>query len=145
MLKISLAIIATVVSLAGCASMSTGPGSSAATPAIQGTPGKAVIYLVRTRPDTSYLTGALTLDDQMIGATYAGTYLRLEVAPGRHRIAGYGQDTGAITLDTQADRIYFVQHSVAGSWRAQSPHSFFTVIDEARARARMAGAVNAAG
>jgi hypothetical protein len=144
MLKISLAIIATVAALAGCSSMSIGPGTGAA-PAIQGTPGKAVIYLVRTRPDTSNLTGSLTLDDQMIGSTYAGTYLRLEVTPGRHRIAGYGQDTGAITLDTQADRIYFVQHSVSGSWRAPSPHSFFTIIDEARARARMAGAVNAAG
>jgi hypothetical protein len=144
MLKTLIGIITTVAALAGCASMSTGPGT-AGVPAIQGAPGKAVIYLVRTRPDTSNLTGALTLDDQMIGATYAGTYLRLEVAPGRHRIAGYGQDTGAITLDTQADRIYFVQHSVAGSWRAQSPHSFFTVIDEARARAGMAGAVNAAG
>jgi hypothetical protein len=118
---------------------------SAAAPAIEGAPGKAVIYVVRTRPDTSNLTGALTLDGQMIGATHEGTYLRVEVSPGRHRISGYGQDSGAVTLDTQADRIYFVQHSVAGSWRAQSPHSFFTIIDENRARRAMAGAVNVAG
>jgi hypothetical protein len=144
MLKTLIGIITVVAALAGCTSMANGPGTGTA-PAIQATPGKAVIYLVRTRPDTSNLTGALTLDDRMIGSTYAGTYLRLEVTPGRHRIAGYGQDTGAITLDTQADRIYFVQHSVAGSWRAQSPHSFFTIIDESRARAGMAGAVNAAG
>jgi hypothetical protein len=142
MLKTWIGIITAVMALAACAPMAPSAGSAAA-PAIQGTPGKAVIYLVRTRPDTSDLTGALTLDGQMIGPTYTGTYLRLEVTPGRHRIAGYAQDTGAITLDTQADRIYFVQHSVSGSWRAQSPHSFFTVLDAARARAAMARAVPA--
>jgi hypothetical protein len=71
--------------------------------------------------------------------------MRLEVAPGRHHISGYGHDNGAITLDVQADRIYFVQHTVSGSWRSTSPHSFFTVINEARARAAMAGAIDAAG
>jgi hypothetical protein len=144
MTKIWIGIIAAVAALAGCAPMATAPGSAAA-PSIQGTPGKAVIYIVRTRPDTSYLTGALTLNGDPIGATHAGTYMRLEVAPGRHRLSGYAGDNGAITLDTQADRVYFVQHSVSGSWRAQSPHSFFTIIDEARARAAMAGAVNAQG
>jgi hypothetical protein len=142
MFKTWIGIIAALTALAACAPMSPAPGAGAA-PAIQSSAGKGVIYLVRTRPDTSYLTGAITLDGDMIGATYAGTYMRLEVAPGRHRIGGYGQDTGAITLDVQPDRVYFVQHSVAGSWRAQSPHSFFTVIDERRARAAMAGASRA--
>ena len=132
------------LALSACAPMAPAPSSAGApAAAIQGTPGKAVIYLVRTRPDTSYLTGAVTLDGDMLGATFAGTYMRLEVAPGRHRLAGYGQDTGAITLNVQSDRIYFVQHSVSGSWKAQSPHSFFTLIDENRARAAMAGASRA--
>jgi hypothetical protein len=143
MFKTLVAVLVAVTAFAGCAPAPM--QGSAAAPAIEGAPGKAVIYVVRTRPDTSNLTGALTLDGQMIGATHEGTYLRVEVSPGRHRISGYGQDSGAVTLDTQADRIYFVQHSVAGSWRAQSPHSFFTIIDENRARRAMAGAVNVAG
>jgi hypothetical protein len=36
--------------------------------------------------------------------------------------------------------VYFVQHTVIGSWRVTSPHSFFRVIDEARARSILAGA-----
>jgi hypothetical protein len=142
MLRIWIGIVASVAMLGACAPLSPSVQSTAA-PRIEGTPGKAVIYIVRTRPDLSYLTAPLALDDQMIGATNAGTYFRLEVAPGHHRIAGYAQDSGAINLDVQANRVYFVQHTVAGSWRATSPNSFFHVIDESRARAAMAGAVRA--
>jgi hypothetical protein len=108
---------------------------------IESTPGKAVIYVVRTRPDLSYLPSTITLDDQMLGTTHAGTYFRVEVQPGRHQLAGYGQDTGAITLDVQADRIYFVQQTVAGSWRTPSPHSFFRIISENEGRATVARGV----
>jgi hypothetical protein len=134
-----------VLALLGCASMSTGPQAGGPAPQIVSTPGKAVVYIVRTRPDTSYLTGTLVVDERVVGSTYAGTYMRLELTPGRHRISGYGQDSGAITIDVQSDQIYFVQHSVSGSWRAQSPHSFFTVLSEARGRAALVGTVNAAG
>lgn len=144
-MKTLLGLLAALALFAGCASVSTAPQAGGATPAIVGAQGKAVVYIVRTRPDTSYLTGTLVVDDQVVGSTHAGTYMRLELSPGRHRISGYGQDNGAITLDVQADRIYFVQHSVSGSWRAQSPHSFFTVLTEQRGRAAMAGTVNAAG
>jgi uncharacterized protein DUF2846 len=142
MFKALIGIVAALL-LAACAPMSTAPQSNVG-PRIESVPGKAVIYLVRTRPDLSYLTTTIVLDDQIVGATYAGTHFRFEVAPGRHRISGYGQDNGAITLDVQADRVYFVQHSVSGSWRATSPHSFFTVLDEARGRAALARAMQAA-
>lgn len=142
MLKTWIGLFATLLMLAACAPMAPATGSSAA-PQVQGSPGKAVIYLVRARPDISYLTATLTLDDELIGSTHAGTYMRLEVTPGRHRISGYGQDNGSIALDVQADRVYFVQHSVSGSWRATNPHSFFRVIDENTARAAMVGAQKA--
>lgn len=141
MLRIWLGIVAAIAMLAACAPMS--PQTQSTAPRIEGTPGKAVIYVVRTRPDMSYLAAPLVLDDQMIGATHAGTYFRLEVTPGRHRLTGYAQDNGAINLDVQADRVYFVQHTVSGSWRATSPHSFFRVIDESRARGALAGAIRA--
>src|SRR4051794_19062425 len=126
MLKTWIGIFLTVGLLAGCAELST--YKAGAMPTIEGTPGKAVIYVVRSRPDLSYLAAPITLDDRMLGATYAGTYMRLEVEPGRHRLAGAFQDNGAMTLDVQADRIYFVQHKVAGSWRVTNPHSFFQAI-----------------
>jgi len=143
MLRVWMAVLATVAVLGGCTSMAPEPQSSA--PRAEGAPGKAVVYIVRTRPDMSYLTASVVVDDRMIGATHAGTYFRLELAPGRHRLSGYGQDNGAMTFDVQPDRVYFIQHTVSGSWRATSPHSFFSVMDEGRARAAMARAVPAAG
>jgi hypothetical protein len=107
---------------------------------IEGTPGVAVVYLVRANPDASYLTAPIVVNDRMVGATHAGTYMRLEVPAGRVLISGYAGDNGAIAMDVQADRVYFVQHTVVGSWRVTSPHSFFRVIDEARARSVLTGA-----
>ena len=133
-------VIVALAALAGCASTSPAPGYSGAAPAVQASPGKAVIYIVRTRPDTSYLTAPLTLDGQPIGATFAGTHMRLELAPGRHRLSGYGSDNASITVDVASDRVYFVQHSVAGSWRATNPQSFFTLLDDSRGRAALARA-----
>ena len=100
----------------------------------------AVVYIVRANPDLSYLTTPVVVGDRLIGSTHAGTYYRVELPAGRHRLSGYAHDNGALDLNVQADRVYFVQHTVSGSWRATSPHSFFRQIDEARARAAMAGA-----
>ena len=138
MLKFCIAMLVAFTTLGACAPMPPAP-DSAAMPRIEGTPGKAVLYIIRTRPDISYLTAPLVLDDRMIGASYAGTHFRLELEPGRHRLSGYASDNGAINLDLQADRIYFVEHSVSGSWRAVNPHSFFRLIDESRGRSAIAG------
>lgn len=105
-------------------------------------PGKAVIYLVRTYLDLSDLPAPVLLDDQQIGATYAGTYFRLEVPPGRHELRGYAADNGSIKIDVQADRIYFIRHSVAGSWRATNPDSVFELMDHVSGRAAVTRAVS---
>ena len=133
-----IGMLALLALLAGCASMGPSAQDTQAV-RIEGTPGKAVIYLVRTHPDLSYLTAQVTIGDTLIGATFAGTYYRVEVPAGRHKLSGTGQDNGALTIDVQADRVYFVQHTVSGSWRATNPHSFFRMIDEPRARAAMVG------
>lgn len=144
MLKIWTGVFAVLAVLAGCAQMSIGPQSGGVVPQIQGTPGKAVIYLVRAKPDmTSNMTTSVMLDDTMIGSTQAGTYFRLETTPGRHRLRGMGSDGGSIALDLQPDRVYFVEQTVAGHWREGSATSFFRLIDESRARGAMAGAVSA--
>jgi hypothetical protein len=143
MLKTWIVAILALAALAACAPMAPPPGYAA--PAVQGAAGMAVIYVVRTKPDASYLTAPILLDDQPLGATFAGTYMRLEVAPGTHRLTGYGGDMGRISVNVSADRVYFVQHSVAGSWRSPQPRSFFTLLDDSRGRAALARAPQRAG
>ncbi len=98
-------------------------------------PGEAVLYLVRTNPDLGNLPATVTLNHQMMGASYIGTYFRWELPPGRHRIAGYASDNGDITVDVQTDRMYFVQQVVRGGGRLRTPHLNFRVIDEHLGRA----------
>ena len=105
---------------------------------IESTPGSAVVYVVRSKPDLGPVPAQITVNEQIIGTTYPGVYYRVEVAPGLTKLAGTGVDNGALTLQTQAGGIYFVQQRVAGTWREPGPHSFFSVIDERRARAAMA-------
>lgn len=139
MLKIS-AVVALLGALAGCASFSPNPEAMQAVN-IQGTPGKAVIYVVRGNPDLSIVAAQIALDGELLGTSYAGTYFRVEVPAGRHRLSGYGVDNGNISLDVQADRIYFVQQYVTGIRRSPtSLSSSYKIIDEARARATMVGA-----
>lgn len=138
MLKKSISLFA-LLFVTGCTQLAPTQAERQAV-RIEGSPGVAVVYLVRSNPDLSYLTAPVVVNDRMVGSTHAGTYMRLEVPPGRVHISGYAGDNGAITMDVQADRVYFVQHTVAGSWRVTSPHSFFRVIDEARARSVLVGA-----
>jgi len=138
MLKTWTGLLALIALLAGCAPLS--PRDLEAV-RIEGTPGKAVIYLVRTNPDLSTVSATVTLNGELLGTTHAGTYFRVEVPAGRHRFSGYASDTGSITVDAQADRVYFIRQTVAGYERsASSLSSFFSMIDEKRARAAMVGA-----
>lgn len=75
-------------------------------------PGKSVIYLVREKPDMHPHPTVVTLNNGAEGLTYPGTFLRWEVAPGTHRIAGFGGDAGTIALDTQPGKIYFIRQTV---------------------------------
>jgi hypothetical protein len=139
MLKNWIGILAVVALTAACAPLP--PSGNAQAVSIEGTPGMSVIYLIRATPDFSYVPAQISIDDQLLGVTHAGTYYRIEVPAGRHRIAGYGVDGGRITVDTQAGQVYFIQQRVAGNWRSPtSLSSFYTPIDEARARAAMVNA-----
>jgi len=90
-------------------------------------PGKAVIYVVRNRPDLTDDAATLMLDGQMMGTTYPGTYFRWVVAPGRHEIRGYAGDNGRFVLDVPPDGVYFVQQSV--TWLIGPAQSSFRPID----------------
>src|SRR5688572_13295366 len=117
MLKIWIGALSLLAALTGCESML--PSSQAMQAVrIEGTPGMAVIYIVRPDPDLSVVAAPIALDDRLLGTTYPGTYFRVEVPAGRHRLSGYGVDSGNITLDVQAGQVYFVQQHVAGIRRS---------------------------
>jgi Protein of unknown function (DUF2846) len=138
MLKSLTAVLVAIVSLTACAIGPTAQQTQAVR--IEGTPGAGVVYLLRSNPDLSYLPATVTVDGRLIGTTYAGTYIRMELPAGRHRLSGYAVDSGAIDLDVQPGRVYFVHQTVAGSWRSPSSMtSFFRLIDEQRARGMMVG------
>lgn len=75
-------------------------------------PGKSVIYIVREKPDMHPHPTVVTLDNGAEGLTYPGAFLRWEVAPGTHRIAGFAGDAGMIALDTKPGKIYFIRQTV---------------------------------
>ena len=135
MLKNVITLLAVALLVTACA---LPPQPDPASVRIEGTPGSAVIYVVRSRPDLGPVPAQVTVNDQLIGTTYPGVYYRVEVQPGLTRLAGTGVDNGALKLQTQAGGIYFVQQRVAGTWREPGPHSFFSRIDERSARTVMA-------
>jgi hypothetical protein len=73
--------------------------------------GKAAVYLFRDRPDISDNAISFTLDGAHSGTTYRGTYYRFELAPGRHRLAGYAADIGNLEFAVEAGRLYFIRHT----------------------------------
>jgi hypothetical protein len=119
------------VMAAGCAQLPPSPQDIQAK-RFETVPDKAVIYLVRDRLDAIRLTGVVVLDNAATIATYEGTYYRWEVAPGTHRIAGFAGDSGLITVNVEAGKLYFVQQWVWG-WR--SPISLFRPVSEQHGRA----------
>jgi hypothetical protein len=99
-----------VLLLAGCAQLPQSPEDIQAKK-FESMPDKSVIYVARMRVDSPE-GRTLTLDERSTITTYAGTYYRWEVAPGTHRVAGFGSGTESVTLTTAPGRIYYVQHTV---------------------------------
>jgi len=102
-------------------------------------PGKAVVYIVRDSTGT-LLDNTLWLGDSEMITTHTGTYYRWEVAPGAHRIAGFGESTASLTLNVQAGKIYFVHHGVRGTNRSGVHSTYLERLDEPSGRALIARA-----
>ncbi|OGA24972.1 MAG: hypothetical protein A3I02_14590 [Betaproteobacteria bacterium RIFCSPLOWO2_02_FULL_67_26] len=136
-LTISRLLFLTVL-LAGCVQLPPSPQDLQAKK-FEAVPDKAVIYLVRDYPDHSERAATIWLGDATMITTYAGTYYRWEVAPGAHRITGYGADTGSITLRAEPGRLYFVQQRIAPLGRFAQ--SYFQVVSEPQGRTAVMRAV----
>lgn len=100
--------------VSGCMQLAPAPQDMQAKK-FESVPGKAVIYIVRPVVDSN-VGGPLSYPGGMI-STYRGTYHRLEVAPGTQRIEAAGASTAAVTIQAEAGKIYFVEHTVFGALR----------------------------
>lgn len=118
--------------ISGCATREPGP-QELQSKRFETKPDKAVVYLYRDRLDFSRAPVSLMLDGQGLGGVYAGTYYRLELAPGRHRVAGFAGDSGAFEFTAESGRLYFLRHSVSRLMGFE--RSVFFPVNETQGRA----------
>ncbi len=117
-----LSIAGLLLALSACAPLPPLPGDAAAK-RFEPVPDRAVIYLVRHPFEPNFVAPVL-LDDQMVGSTYSGTYIRMVVPGGTHRIAGFAADSGLIILQAQPGQVYFISHRAFGRDRSLTGSSF---------------------
>jgi hypothetical protein len=98
--------------ITGCAQLPP-PPEDAVAKRFENMPDRAVIYLARHALEPSYIAPVM-LDDQMIGSTYRGTYMRIEIPAGTHVLRGLAGDSGGIRMSVEAGKIYYVQHRAYG-------------------------------
>ena len=125
------------LALAGCVQMPPTPQDLQAR-RFESVPDKSVIYIVRDVLDND-IAATIMLDDSLSITTYPGTYYRWEVAPGKHRLAGFAADVGLFTLDTAPGRVYFVEQRLNQLMTFAS--SRFYLVSEGHARTVVARSV----
>ena len=135
-------VLLIALALAGCVQLPLTPQDIQARK-FEPVPDKAVIYLLRDYPDFSDKAATIWLGESVMITTYPGTYFRWEAEPGTLRITGYPPDVGAITLQTEPGRIYFVRQQLAPFTRF--PFSQFFLANEPYGRAAVSRAVLVGG
>lgn len=124
-------IAAVVLSFAGCAQIPPTP-QEIADKKIEPVAGKAVVYIVQNA--FGEYNAGLTFDDGTQITTYPGTYYRWITAPGTRAIrSSEGNLNARITLQVEAGKVYFVQHSVDGI-RGSTTDAWLQKIDERAGR-----------
>jgi hypothetical protein len=121
-----------VLYVAGCAPLPPSPQDLQAK-RFDPVPDKGVVYLFRDLPDLVDDGAPITVDGMMQATTYPGTYLRLELDPGRHRIAGFASDAGTFEIEVQAGQIRFLQQTVVRSFIGPA-RSWFRPVHESHGR-----------
>ncbi len=109
------AMLAVAILLAGCAQLPPTPQDIQAK-RFEPVPDKAVIYIARATVDSPN-AGTIVLGNVGTITTHPRTYYRWEVAPGTHRIEGFGPSTATANVRAEAGKIYYVQHTVHGGIR----------------------------
>ena len=126
------ALIAGVASiLAGCAQIPPSPQEIEAKK-FESVPDQAVVYIVQGASGPTLAVG-LELDDSTQITTWTGTFYRWVTNPGTHRIANTAPLNASITLELEAERIYFVEQWVTG-WRGSVTNSRLYKLDDRAGR-----------
>jgi hypothetical protein len=112
--------------LTACAQLPPQPGDAAAK-RFEPVPDRAVIYVLRSPVEREFVA-PIMLDDEMMGSTYRGTFMRLVVPAGQHQIAGFAGDSGRISLKTEAGKLYFINQTTFGY--SSLTGSTFQLVDE---------------
>jgi hypothetical protein len=112
--------------LTGCAQLPPPPGDAAAK-RFEAVPDRAVIYVLRSPTERDFVA-PIMLDDEMIGSTYRGTFMRLVVPSGQHKIAGFAGDSGQISLQAGVGKLYFINQTTFGY--SSLTGSNFQLVDE---------------
>lgn len=122
--------------MAGCAQLPP-PPEDAVAKRFETRPDCAVIYLARDALEPSFVAPVM-LDDRMIGSTYRGTYMRIEIPAGTHVIRGMAGDSGSIKITVAAGQIYYLQHRAYG-YRSSFVSSSFSPVNPDQGRALVMG------
>jgi hypothetical protein len=124
--------ICAAAALSGCASTpQASPERDAEAKRFVAHPASAAVYVYRSdfrSGDDDWTQSVLWIDDRLIGQTLPGTYYRVDLRPGAHRLRGDGPDQGRLTINTAAGQVYFVRLNVV------TGTSRFTLVDPATGR-----------
>ncbi len=113
----SLRLIATAVAalaLVGCANVPMGdPAQDAKLKTFpSASAGKAGVYIYRNETFGAAVKLNVALDGQALGSTASKTYFYKEVAPGKHTVTSYGENTDTLNFDAIAGKLYYVWQEV---------------------------------
>lgn len=116
-------LVLLLAGLGGCASTpQAGRQEDAAAKQFHSEPATSVIYVYRADMHSDEEDTDLYVDGRLIGATLPGSYFRVDVNPGVHRLNGMGPDQGSLTLETRPGQVYFVNLSVLAG------NSYFSTV-----------------
>ncbi len=130
-----LSIAGLLLALSACAPLPPLPGDAAAK-RFEPVSDRAVIYLVRNPVERDFVAPIL-LNDQSVGATYKGTFIRMVLPAGTHRIAGMAGDSGSIRVQAERGQIYFVDQRTMGYDALTG--STFQIVDAQYGRSMVLG------
>ena len=128
-------LLIAILMLASCAQLPPLPGDAAAK-RFEAVPDRAVIYVARHALERNFVA-PIKLNDEMMGSTYRGTYMRLVVPAGSHRITGLAGDNGLIDIQARPGQIYFINQTTWG-YDALS-NSKFELVDAQYGRSVVLG------
>lgn len=95
-------------------------------------PDESAIYLIRDQSVAANTLIPVSIDGRAAGETAEQTYFFWVVPPGDHRLASHGESPAALTLSTEAGKVYFVRQEIRlGAWE---PRISLQLVDEEQGR-----------